>query len=111
MNTTIIQNSEILEEVVQSILSNIKESWQKNSKLIKITRHSKVWWNEDCHLSLEKYCLSWSLEKWCNFKSTVKKTKRSFFDDKIEEIANTKYGPWDFMNWVKKYKLPAIKAI
>ena len=63
VNTTIIQNSEILEEVVQSILSNIKESWQKNSKLIKITRHSKVWWNEDCHLSLEKYCLSWSLEK------------------------------------------------
>jgi len=27
VNTTIIQNAETLEEVVQSILSNIEESW------------------------------------------------------------------------------------
>jgi len=27
VNTTIIQNTETLEEVVQSILSNIEESW------------------------------------------------------------------------------------
>jgi len=27
MNTTIIQNAKTLEEVVQSILSNIEESW------------------------------------------------------------------------------------
>jgi len=95
---TIIQNAETLEEVVQSISSNIEESWQKNSKPIKITRHFKAWWNEDCCLSLEKYHFSWSLENWRNFKSTVKKTKRSFFDDKIEEIANKKCSPWDFMN-------------
>ena len=111
MNTTIIQNAKTLEEVVQSISSNIKELWQKNSKPIKITRHSKVWWNEDCCLSLEKYHLSQNLENQHNFKSIVKKTKRSFFGDKIEEIANKKCSPWDLMNQVKKYKLPAIKAI
>ena len=58
VNTTIIQNAETFEEIVQSISSNIKELWQNNSKPIKITRHSKVWWNEDCCLSLEKYHLS-----------------------------------------------------
>ena len=89
---TIIQNAETLEEVVQSMSSKIEELWQKNSKLIKILRHFKAWWNEDCYLLLEKYYLFQSFENQYNFKRTVKKFKRSFFDDKIEEIANKKYG-------------------
>ena len=92
VNMTIIQNTETFKKVIQSILSNIEKSWWKNSKPIKITRHSKAWWNKDYYLSLEKYRLSQSLENWHNFKSMVKKTKRSFFDNKIEEIANKKCG-------------------
>ena len=106
-----IQNAKTLEEVVQLLSSKIEESQHRNSKLVNITRHSKVWWNEDCCLSLKKYHLSQSFENWCNFKSLVKKSKCSFFDDKIEEIANKKSGPQELMNWVKKCKLPAIEAI
>jgi len=42
MNTSSFQNAENLEEIVQLLASKIEESWQRNSKLVKITRHSKA---------------------------------------------------------------------
>ena len=41
----------------------------------------------------------------------IKKTKYNFFNQKIQEIANRKVGSCDLMNWVNKYKLPAVEAI
>ena len=37
--------------------------------------------------------------------------KYVFFDNKIDEITNKKYGLWELINWVKKHKLLAIKSI
>jgi len=41
----------------------------------------------------------------------VKKTKQIFFDNKITEITNKNCGPLKLIKWVKKCKLPAVKAI
>jgi len=37
--------------------------------------------------------------------------KRVFFNNRIQEITSTNKRLWDLMNWVKKQKLPATKAI
>ena len=79
--------------------------------MVNITKHSKVWWNEDCQRNLDNYKQAHSIENWKEFRKTVKKSKHIFFDDKITEIANKKYGPWELMNWVKKCKLLAVEAI
>jgi len=76
-----------------ALLSNIEELWQRHSKTVKITKHSKAWWNDNCQLSLDRYQHSQSLKNWHSFKNTVKNSKQSFFDDKIKEIANKKCSP------------------
>jgi len=79
--------------------------------MVNITRYFKAWWNEDCHHSLDKYHQTRSLENWKDFKSTVKKSKCFFFDNKIEEITNKRCSSWKLMNWVKKHKLFVPEAI
>jgi len=46
VNISSFQNVENLEEIVQLLIYKIEESQQRNSKPVKITRHSKAWWND-----------------------------------------------------------------
>ena len=74
-------------------------------------RYFKSWWNKECSLVLSNYRMTRSLENWKIFKSKVKTTKWSFFNVKIQEIANKKQESWELMNWVNKHKLPTIEVI
>ena len=84
---------------------------QKMQKNQKISKHSKQWWMEDCRHTLDIYRSSRSLENWKKFKKIVKDTKRSFFNNKIQEIANKSQDLLELINWIKRRKLPAIEAI
>ena len=66
---------------------------------------------DDCSQSLNNYRASRSLENWKNFKKVVKNFKKSFFDEKIQEVTNKRKGPWELMNSINRCKLPATKAI
>ena len=111
LNTENISNKEAFDHVVQGFADKTNSIWFKNLKIINITKHSKLWWNKECQRELEKYRLLKRLKNWKNFKSTVKKTKHTFFDNKIQEIASINHSSCELMNWVKKYKLSVIEAI
>jgi len=111
LDTSNIDNTNKLEQAVHQVGTIINQAWAKNAKKVKISKLSKQWWSDECKQSLKNYRVSRSLKNWKKFKTTVKNVKRSYFDDKIQEIVNKSRGPWELMNWTKQRKLPAIKAI
>lgn len=111
IDTSNISNIESLEKAVQKYTIILETLQNKYFKFIKITKCFKVWWNDECNTKLNTYWAFKSLADWKEFKAYVKKTKKLFFNKKIQEIALKNKQPWDLMNWVKKHKLPAIEAL
>jgi len=66
---------------------------------------------DECSRVLNNYRNSRSLENWKNFKRVIKNVKRSYFDEKIQEIANKRKDPWELTNWINRRKLPATETI
>ena len=111
LDTSNIANKECLEYTVNNLDSIVTQAWNKNMKQMRITKHSKKWWTDECNKALNDYRMSRSLNNWKTFKKVVKDTKRSFFNTKIQEVANKSHSPWELMNWINKRKLPATEAI
>ena len=88
LDTSNIDNINKLEQAVHQVGTIINQAWAKNAKKLKISKHSKQWWSDECKWSLKNYRASRSLENWKKFKTTVKNVKRSYFNDKIQEIVN-----------------------
>jgi len=111
LNTNNIDNDVKLDFVVKWIGCIIDHTWKNNTKKSIISKHSKQWWSDKCSRALNNYRNSRSLENWKNFKRVIKNVKRSYFNEKIQEIANKRKGPWELTNWINRWKLPATRAI
>ena len=55
MDLSSIHNIEALENIIQMLAINIENIWLKHFKKVNITKHSKVWWNNNCHNNLNKF--------------------------------------------------------
>ena len=111
LNTSNIDEVIKLDFVINQLGCIINQAWKNNAKKSRISKHSKQWWLDECSRTLNNYRNLRSLENWKNFKRVVKNVKRSYFDDKIQEIANKRKDPWKLTNWINRRKLPATKAI
>jgi len=88
-----ILDKDVLENIVQEYVRLLELIWYKHVGVIKITRQTKDWWNDKCQMKLRRYRSSKSIEDWKSFRRTVKITKRSFFNNKIQEIASKNKRP------------------
>ena len=95
LNTNNMDNVVKLDHVVKGIGHFINQAWKGNAKKSRISKHSKQWWLDECSQALNNYRNSRSLENWKNFKNVIKNVKRSYFDDKIQEIANKRKSSWE----------------
>ena len=75
LEMTNITDKNNLESIINHVKISINRAWTKNAKHLKISKHSKQWWTEECSKSLNNYTTSRSLENWKMFKRVVKNTK------------------------------------
>ena len=111
IDTSKLKNQLDIQRYAVNLEKIFKDAWSIHSTTKRITKHSKEWWNEQCTDCINKYHETGDINSWKSFKSAVRSAKRSFFDQKIQEIAMSNKRPWDLMNWVKKKSLPAIETI
>ena len=48
LDISFIQSIDILKSTVHNLSINVENIWLKYSKMVNITKHSKVWWNKEC---------------------------------------------------------------
>jgi len=48
LDITNLRNCELLEQTVDSLATSIEQVWKSNARRVKITEHSKIWWNDEC---------------------------------------------------------------
>ena len=62
LDTSVIDDSDKLESIVNQLGTIIDHAWKKNAKKSRISKHSKQWWTDNCSQSLNNYRASRSLE-------------------------------------------------
>jgi len=67
LNTSNISDSTSLDKIVNDLAQEIKYTWKKHLKIVKISKHSKSWWNDKYSHDLEIYRTTRSLEDWKTF--------------------------------------------
>ena len=83
INIANVYNCEILETIMEKIISIVKELWYKYTKQVNITKYSKAWQNNEYSRNLLVYQISRKRIDWIKYRNIIKLPKQIFFDNKI----------------------------
>ena len=64
INTSDLSNIVSLKNIVCSFTCFLERIWEKNTKIINITKYSKTWWDTNYSRNLKKYRSSKHIENW-----------------------------------------------
>ena len=73
----------MFEHITQEFTTIVEDLQNQFSKLVNITKQSKIWWNKEYNRNLVIYQTSRRKTDWINYRKTVEKAKRVFFDSRI----------------------------
>jgi len=62
LNMSNILDLSSLDNLVNSLTQEVENAWDKHSKMVRIMKHSKSWWNDKCSHNLETYRSTRSLD-------------------------------------------------
>jgi len=89
IDTSELKNQLDIQRCTIALKTIFKDAWSTHSTTKRITKHSKEWWNKQCTICINKYHETGDINSWKAFKSAVQNAKRSFFDQKIQEIVTS----------------------
>ena len=55
LDTSNIDSIECLNQIINQLEAIIEQTWSKNAKKSKLSKHSKQWWSNSCSLALNNY--------------------------------------------------------
>jgi hypothetical protein len=76
--------------VAQAISKVFDSAWTHHARAKRACARSKSWWDADCDRAKDSVMTSDLPANWMAFKRAMRKAKRKYFDERINEIAHTK---------------------
>ncbi|KAJ3564061.1 hypothetical protein NP233_g8541 [Leucocoprinus birnbaumii] len=86
VDTMGLDSDDKIEAAAHAVAEVFSGAWQHHTKEVVITNRSKSWWNDKCDVAIKHYHESRNPVDYTFFWQATQAAKRTFFDEKIEEM-------------------------
>ncbi|KAF8692346.1 hypothetical protein AX14_002571 [Amanita brunnescens Koide BX004] len=99
-----------VEAAATGIATDIRDSWNRNSKTPRVGGKSISWWTTDCQNAKDAFLSSRTRENQKLYDTTTKAARMDFFNRKIDQMTANN-SPWEGVRWTKPRPPPKFSTI